>query len=137
MILVLLYALVGTASAQSETDGEADARAAATAAAESWLALVDAGEWSKSWDEASGYFQGAVARDAWEPQIAGVRAPLGDLVSRKLKSAAYTESLPGTPDGRYVVIEYRTRFANKASAIETITPMFDAGRWRVTGYFIR
>jgi hypothetical protein len=46
--------------------------------------------------------------------------------------------LPGAPEGRYVVIQYETVFENKASAVETITPMLDPdGAWRVSGYLIR
>ena len=67
-----------------------------------------------------------------------MRAPLGKLVSRKLKSREYAEKMPGAPDGRYVVVQYDTVFENKASAVETVTPMADPdGVWRVAGYFIR
>ena len=67
-----------------------------------------------------------------------VRVPLGKLLSRKVKSAAYHTSLPGAPDGRYVVIQFETSFENKQSAIETVTPMADPdGQWRVSGYYIR
>ena len=60
------------------------------------------------------------------------------LVSRRVKTARYATSLPGAPDGQYVVIQYRTSFANKKSAIETVTPMRDSdGQWRVSGYYIR
>ncbi|MBM4320898.1 MAG: DUF4019 domain-containing protein, partial [Deltaproteobacteria bacterium] len=55
----------------------------------------------------------------------------------KLKSARYQTSLPGAPDGEYVVIQFESSFENKRSAIETITPMLDSGKWRVSGYFIK
>ena len=62
------------------------------------------------------------------------------MTSRKLKGAQYKTSLPGAPDGEYVVIQYDTSFENKrsASAVETITPTLDKdAQWRVSGYFIR
>jgi hypothetical protein len=60
------------------------------------------------------------------------------LISRKLKSKKYTTSLPGAPDGKYVVIQYETSFEHKKSAIETVTPMLDKdGKWRVSGYYIK
>jgi hypothetical protein len=67
------------------------------------------------------------------------RAPLGKLISRSVKSAAYKTSLPGMPDGKYVVIQYETAFEHKKSAIETVTPSLgeDGRQWRVSGYFIR
>jgi hypothetical protein len=59
-------------------------------------------------------------------------------VSRTLKSRQYAASLPGAPDGKYVVIQYDSVFENKKGAVETVTPMLDPdGTWRVSGYFIK
>jgi hypothetical protein len=107
-------------------------------AAEQWLSLIDAGKLAESWKTAAEYFQGAVPREQWQRSLDAVRKPLGDVVSRKLKSAKYTRSLPGAPDGEYVVLQFETSFANKKDAIETITPMLDKdGRWRVSGYYVK
>lgn len=111
---------------------------AAQAAAESWLKLVDDGQYGASWEQAARLFKGAVKQADWGQMAAGVRTPLGKLVSRRLKSREYTEKLPGAPDGKYVIIQYDTVFENKSSAVETVTPMVDPdGAWRVSGYFIR
>jgi hypothetical protein len=111
---------------------------AAQAAAESWLKLVDAANYPASWDQAAKVFKTAVKQADWGQMAGSVRSPLGRLVSRKLKSRAYTEKLPGAPDGRYVVIQYDAAFEHKASAVETVVPMADPdGVWRVSGYFIR
>jgi hypothetical protein len=111
---------------------------AAQAAAESWLKLVDDADYAGSWEQAAKAFKGAVTKDQWQQACAGVRTPLGKLVSRKLKSREYTEKLPGAPDGKYVVIQFDTAFASRASTVETVVPMLDSdGTWRVSGYFIR
>jgi len=110
----------------------------AQTAAEAWLKLTDAGDGAASWEQAARAFKGAVTKEQWMQALAGVRPPLGKVVSRKLASRQYSEKLPGAPDGKYVVIRYDTVFANRASAVETITPMLDAdGVWRVSGYFVR
>ena len=110
----------------------------AVAAAESWLELVDAGKYGDSWDQAAVYFRGAITRGKWNQSLRAVRAPLGAQLSRRVKSTRYMTSLPGAPDGEYVVILFETSFANKESAIETVTPMKDSdGKWRVSGLFIR
>lgn len=60
------------------------------------------------------------------------------MMSRELKSKQYATSLPGAPDGEYVVIQFKTAFENKKSVVETITPMLDKDKkWRVSGYFIK
>ncbi len=67
----------------------------------------------------------------------GVREPLGKVITRTLKSAEHRTSLPGAPDGDYVVIRFETAFENKQAAIETVTPMLEKdGSWRVAGYYI-
>lgn len=110
----------------------------AVKAAETWLALVDSGDYTKSWETAAVYFKGAVTKEKWEQSLKGVRPPLGKVLSRKVKSKEYATSLPGAPDGEYVVIQFETSFENKTTAIETVTPMKDPdGEWRVSGYFIR
>jgi len=107
-------------------------------AAENWLALIDKGEYVESWKEAAEYFKTAVSQDQWVNLLQAVRKPLGKLNSRTMKSKTYKTSLPGAPDGEYMVIQFTTSFENKKSAIETVTPMKDKdGKWRVSGYFIK
>ncbi len=115
-----------------------DAEQAAIAAAEVWLELVDRENYGESWDEAANYFQGAVSKEQWLSSMRAVRYPLGQKRSRSLKSKQYFNSLPGAPDGEYVVIQFNTSFEHKRSAVETVTPMKDRdGKWRVSGYYIK
>lgn len=132
-LLVCLAA--GPATAGEDESAEVKA---AVEAAESWLALVDAGQYGKSWEEAAALFKKAVTEEQWEASLKAIRPALGDVVSRKVESANYTTSLPGAPDGEYVVIQFATAFTHKKSAVETVTPMKDPdGTWRVSGYYIR
>ncbi|MBI5442228.1 MAG: DUF4019 domain-containing protein [Deltaproteobacteria bacterium] len=110
----------------------------AQAAATTWLTLTDAAKYGPSWDEAASLFKAAVTKASWESALKGVRAPLGVVKSRKLRAATFTRTLPGAPDGEYVVIQFDTQFESKAAAVETITPMHEKdGSWRVSGYFIK
>ncbi len=117
---------------------DSKAEKAAVASAGDWLSLVDQGKYSESWDQAAEYFRNAVTKEQWSASLKAVRSPLGKCVSRKVKGKQYMRTLPGTPDGEYVVIQYETQFENKKSAIETVTPMLDKdGKWKVSGYFIK
>jgi len=110
----------------------------ADAAAQNWLALIDAGNYSETWKEASAVFRGAVTEPGWENSMNTFRQPLGNLVSRKLKSAEHLTEMPGAPDGQYVLMQFETSFANKKSAIETVTFMMEKdGQWKSCGYFIK
>lgn len=132
----MLAALQGSAAAaEGKVSGKKEA---ASAVAMEWLALVDAGKYAESWDDAAELFQDAVPKGLWVQQLGGARGPLGKVLKRELKSKAYKTSLPGAPDGEYVVIQLATSFANKKAAVETVTPMLEKdGRWRVSGYYIR
>ncbi len=133
---IVVLTILGTVIAVRSFAG--DAEDGAVKAAEEWLALVDSGEYSKSWSQSAELFKNAVTQEQWDKSLSAVRNPLGEVVSRKKKSAQYATSLPGAPDGEYVVIQFETRFTNKESAIETVTPMKDPdGKWRVSGYFIK
>jgi hypothetical protein len=118
--------------------GSPEKEEAAVASAERWLALVDQGKYAESWKEAASLFRDVVNKRQWEQSVQGVRKPLGKLVNRKIKTKTYRTSLPGAPDGEYVVIEFESSFEKKKSAVETVTPMMDKdGKWHVSGYYLK
>jgi len=118
--------------------GPDEAKKQAAKAAESWLSLVDSGKYGESWTAAAAVFRNAVAREKWQETMRALREPLGKVSSRSLKSASFSTSLPGAPDGEYVVLQYETSFEHKQSAVETITPMKEPdGTWKVSGYFVK
>jgi hypothetical protein len=111
---------------------------AAIEPAQAWLRDIDNGNYAQSWTNAAALFQSAVTPEKLAEALQQVRKPLGSLISRKVKSAQETTSLPGVPDGRYIVMQFETAFANKKSAIETVTFMLEKdGQWRPAGYFIK
>ena len=110
----------------------------AEGAARNWLKMVDSGNYAQSWDDTGSVLKANVAREQWQELLARNRAPLGPVISRKLKSAEYTTQLPGAPDGQYVVLQYESGFEHKNSAIETVTPTLDKdGTWRVCLYTVK
>ena len=116
----------------------AEAEKKAVAAAAAWLALVDRGEYAQAWDTAAGALKDVKERRDFVKAVGDVRKPLGAVKSRQLESKQFATSLPGSPDGQYFVLQYKTSFANRKSAIETVTPMLDKDKkWRVSGYYIK
>lgn len=111
--------------------------AAARTAVEAWLVLIDQEQYGQSWTTAAGAFRNAIPQAKWEAAAGGARKPLGALKSRALKSAMSTKTLPGAPDGDYVVLRFDTVFEHKAAAIETVTAVREPdGTWHVGGYYI-
>ena len=135
-ILMALILLLGWQIFPAFAD-EAGQKAAA-AAAPAWLSEIDGGSYGNSWKDASAYFRGAVSEKGWQDALAGARKPLGKLLSRKLSKAQSATSLPGAPDGNYVVMQFDSSFANKKNAVETVTFMQEKdGKWRAAGYYIK
>ena len=132
-VLVLSLFLWGIAVHAEDTFAQG-----ATAAAETWLRHVDAGDYAGSWREASAYVQGAITEQAWVASLTRVRTPLGKLLSRQLKQVQHTTSVPGAPDGDYVVMQFDTRFEHKQAAVETVTFLQEKkGEWKAAGYYIK
>jgi ketosteroid isomerase-like protein len=134
LVGIALVACVAEISAAELTE----TTEAAVKSVESWLALVDSGDYAASWRQAAEYFKNAVTEERWRQAVAAVRGPLGAVVTRKLKATQEATELPGAPDGQYVVIQFDTTFDNKKGAVETVTAMKqDDGSWRVAGYFVK
>jgi hypothetical protein len=134
LLVVLILAIIP----QGMTFAGAASEKSAVAAAEAWLKLVDNGKYAESWETVAELFKNSVDKGQWSKTVAAVREPLGKVLQRKVKSKQFMASLPGAPDGKYVVIQFDTSFENKKTAIETITPILDKdGKWRVSGYYMR
>ena len=118
--------------------GNSETEKAALKSAKAWLTLVDNQEYEQSWDEAAEFFKRAVPKEQWQQSMHAVRKPFGKTVSRKLQSKLSFTSLPGAPDGKYIVIKFDTSFENKKHTLETVTPMLEKdGKWRISGYIMK
>ena len=106
-------------------------------AAEQWIVLIDDGQYSQSWKEASKLFQSAVPAEEWEKKAQAERAQLGAKQSRKLKDIKAAGTVKGLPAGQYIQVKYLAAYANKKVANETITTVQEGdGNWRVVAYTV-
>jgi hypothetical protein len=113
------------------------AEQAATEAAQSWLALIDNGSYAESWEQSAAPFKNSMTAEKWTKMLKPIRGRAGTVKSRTLASREYMTSLPNAPKGEYVIIQFKTDFAEKKGAIETVTPMLENGQWKVSGYYIK
>jgi len=113
----------------------------AVQAMESWLGIIDKGDYIKSWDEAAQSFKKGVTSEKWTEMAKGVRAPLGKMIVRSSNGAIYQTGLlsaTGIRQGQYVIAQFDTTFENLKSARETVTFEKEAdGTWRASGYYIK
>ncbi len=104
--------------------------------ATTWLKVVDAGNYAESWSQSGPMFQRQLSTQEWEKALTRVRSPLGKTLTRRVKTSSERNSLPGAPDGEYVVVDIETSFQNKKAALETVTVQKSGDQWQVVGYFI-
>jgi DNA-binding CsgD family transcriptional regulator len=126
---------VATSANLSPQDAASDASAAESdvvQAARQWLVLVDEGRWSDSWNATGQSFKQLNTSDKWASVSEEVRPPLGRVISR---TANGQESVPAPPYG-YQMVRFRTNFANRPDASETLTLAREGGSWKVVGYRI-
>lgn len=97
-----------------------------------WLVLIDQGHWEDSYKETGSAFRKLNTLQVWAATNEKVRVPLGPVVSRTFLRQ---ENLPAPPHG-YEVVKFRTSFANKADAVETVSLSRENGSWRVAGVTI-
>jgi Protein of unknown function (DUF4019) len=102
-----------------------------------FLSYLDQGRFADSYAYTGMLIRAQLDRDAFTTQIQKTRVGTGVWQSRELIDSAYTTTLPGAPEGQYVVLHYHASFANRQDAVETMTLAFAKGYWRVSGYYIK
>jgi len=101
-----------------------------------WLQLLDSGKYPESWNTADTILKDQISLPSWVKAINSFRTPLGQPVSRENIMSKEFTSLPGAPDGEYLVMKFKTEFQNKKDSIETLTFNKSEKKWRVIGYYI-
>ena len=133
LALYALASLSGTTGAPAAPKPEAPAapaaETAAVQAARQWLALTDKSDWNGSWNATGQAFKSLNTSERWAEVSEAVRTPLGAVVSREIISE---EFVPAPPYG-YQMVKFRTDYANKAGAIETLSLVREGDAWRVVG----
>lgn len=137
LLLLIVFSILYQAQ-NEETNPKTENIVKAVESSSQWLESIDSSNYELSWENSSELFKSSITKENWVSALDGVRTPLGKKISREIKTKEYRTTLPGAPDGEYVVIVYSTEFENKENSFETITPMKDKdGKWRVSGYYIK
>lgn len=110
--------------------------------ARTWLALIDNEKYADAWQQASPLLQKKTSQQEWIKTIAELRKPLGTTNARYIATANSAKSLPGFPDGDYVILQFYTTFSGKGLALEAITLVksndtTDSEDWKIVEYSMR
>lgn len=109
---------------------------APTEAALTFLTTVDAGDYEKTWVDASPVLRNATNKTTWLMLLRTSRAALGTLQERKRTGAGLVDKLKDLPDGRYAVVAFESTFAN-TTLEEKVTLVFIDDAWKIVGYHLK
>lgn len=135
LVVLALAAVLQPASAPASAQAPAAvpvAETEAVRAARDWLQLHDEGRWRETWNGTGASFRKLNSLERWTEVAQTVRPRLGAVISRV---AIAQEDVPVPPAGAEIV-KFRTRFVNKADALETVSLGREGGRWKVVGITI-
>ncbi len=127
----------GMQQAEPSADPHIADEQAAERQALGFVGYLDHGRYADSYAYTGMLIRAQLDRDAFAKQLEKARAGTGALLSRELIDASYATTVPGAPEGQYVVLHYSASFANRQEALETLTLAFAKGYWRVSGYYIK
>lgn len=120
-----------TSTPESVVDSSLETSAIAS---QSWLELVDKGQYAESWEKSSALMKKTVTKDEWVQILTTVRKPLGSVSSRQVVDQRKAQNPHGLPAGDYIVMFYKTVFSAKPTANELVTLYLDNGQWNVLTY---
>ena len=107
-------------------------------AARAWLADLDAGRYGASYDEAAPVRRDSMTKVQWETGLERARGPLGVAIARKIRTATCSKGTHADPEAEICVVQYDTRFENRALGDEHVTLLRGGdGTWRVASYALK
>ncbi|MEO8878864.1 MAG: DUF4019 domain-containing protein [Gemmatimonadaceae bacterium] len=110
----------------------------ADAQATSWLTLVDAGKSTETWRAVGAVLRDGISAEKWAEEVERVQTSLGPLTSRTMAVEQRLDTLPGLPEGDYIVRQYHSIYSEIRAVVETLTLQRESDSvWRVVGYFVR
>lgn len=141
VIMSIILGILALAAAPQPASAPAAAQAPAAVAivetdavraARDWLQLHDEGRWRETWNGTGAEFRRRNSVERWTEVAQSVRPPLGAAIAR----VAISQEDVFVPFAGVEVIKFRTRFANKADAVETVSLAREDGAWKVVGIYI-
>jgi hypothetical protein len=99
--------------------------------------LLDDGKFDKAYQATSLLMQKTVNQTEWIYLMDVSRKPLGKVKARTLTDIRTARNPKGLPEGDYMVVYYKTNFANRRDGDELLTLTLSDGKWRVLTYQVK
>lgn len=116
MMTATLIALTTVGSVATSTVEQAELESQAR----SFLNLLDLGQKDEAWDAMSPMFQTLNDPFRWKRRQQAIRSTYGNLSSRDIHRISYRQTYALSPDGDYVIIQFKSSYQNKVETRETV-----------------
>jgi hypothetical protein len=115
------------------TSGTAERQAEAAAAARGYLALIDAKQYDKTWEQAGSALKAMTSQFMWTSALKAASL-LGRPDARTIEGFGFTSQVdPGGPIGDYVLVQFKTR-SGATTLTEKVVMQKEQGTWKIVGY---
>ena len=112
--VILIVMLAGSVGAETLSRDHLDSQA------DNDLKLLDQNRFEDAWLAMSKHFQALNNRAQWQNRQQVLRTAYGSPISRQFFGINYRQSYSYSPDGSYVIVQYKSVFQNKDDTFETI-----------------
>jgi hypothetical protein len=85
-----------------------------------YLELLDQGRFAEAWQVMLPIFQALEPRVQWHNRQQAIRAAYGALEFREFFLIEYRDHYILSPDGEYIIVQFKSSFQHKAATTETI-----------------
>ena len=116
----LLACLLLVALAATSVSAQALPQEKLVGTASGQLALLDKGQFEEAWFSMSELFRQLNEKTGWEKTQQILRDTYGALLARQVYRTSFRQTYKNSPDGQYVIIQFKSVFLHKASAVETV-----------------
>lgn len=86
----------------------------------SYLELIDQGLYENAWTLMSPLFQALNTQPLWQSRQQAIHSAYGPLTSRELLRISYRQSYALSPDGQYIITQFKSSYLNRNETVETV-----------------
>ena len=109
---------------------------AARQSVDTWLSLLDAGNYAEAYDATGSFFRESVTAEEFGSTMEERQAILGAFESRTLSSTRRLATVPDAPPGDYFLFEFDGVYELRPEARERVTAVSESDDWPVVGIYL-
>lgn len=130
------YSPDGQTSLPAPTPGTPAQQQEAVAAAREYTAMIDDGQYSRTWERAGPTLKGMTNEFVWTTMLKAAGKLIGGRPTRQVEGLGFTTQVDvGGPVGDYAVVLFKSR-SGQLTLSEKVVMQKVGDAWLIVGYFV-